>query len=63
MLTLLLPHFMYCVKTYSTVSKYTHYRSRDNALNSLVCNHSECLAIAVYACMCVLSVEMEAVVF
>ena len=53
---LVLPHFMYCIKTYSTVSKY-------NALNTLVCNHSECLAIAVYVSMRVLSVEMEAVVF
>ena len=26
-----------------------------------MCNHSECLAVAVYVCMCVLSVEMETV--
>ena len=54
---------MYCIKTYSTVSKYTHKRSVDNALNPLVCNHSECLAIPVYVSMCMLSVEIEAVVF
>ena len=47
----------------SAQNKYTHKHSGENALNPLVCNHSECLAIAVYVSKCVLSVEMKAVVF
>ena len=39
----------------SSQNKYTHKHSGDNALNPLVCNHSECLAIAVCEHVCAFS--------
>ena len=63
-LALVLPHFLYCMYKDLRYSEQIYAQNfGDNALNPLVCNHSECLAIVVYVCMCVLSVEIEAVVF
>ena len=70
-MSITLKYFSACFAAFHVLDKDLQYSEQIYTLtfwgqcleSSCVRNHSECLAIVVYVSMCVLSVEMEAVVF